>query len=244
MNKNFISLCPIMTSLYERYGECPIPNERHYSAYESLFRAIVYQQLSGKAADTILGRVLKLFDLDILGDIVSFPSPQAFLLMEEDALRGAGLSWNKIRAIKDLSQKQIDGIVPTATEVTTLSNEEIIERLIQVRGIGRWSVEMYLIFTLGREDVWPTDDLGVRKGFAHAYGLTEMPTPKQIATMADHLKPFRSYAAWYCWRVCSDLKLQQKASDKKVSPKKTKSPKAKSKSSEPDIDILDDLGLK
>ena len=211
MNKDFLKLCPKMAALHERFGDCPIPNERGYSIYESLFRAIVFQQLSGKAASTILARVLKLFDLEILGDIVTFPSPHAVLLMDEDALRGAGLSWNKIRAIKDLSQKKIDGVVPDNDVAHGLSDDELVERLISVRGIGRWTVEMCLIFTLGREDVWPADDLGVRKGFAYVYGHKEMPTPKEIMGMADHLKPFRSYAAWYCWRVCDELKPQKPA---------------------------------
>lgn len=209
MNKDFLKLDPKFEQLFEKFGPCPIPSERGYSAYEALFRAIVFQQLSGKAASTILGRVLKLFDLEILGDIVPFPSPQAFIAMDDEALRGAGLSWNKIAAINDLSQKKIDGVVPDNHEIGHLSDDEIVERLSSVRGIGRWTVEMYLIFTLGREDVWPIDDLGVRKGFAHIYGLEEMPKPKEIISMADHLKPFRSYAAWYCWRVCDELKPQK-----------------------------------
>lgn len=209
MNKNFLKLDTKFAALYEKFGPCPIPSERNYSAYEALFRAIVFQQLSGKAASTILARVLKLFDLEILGDIVTFPSPHAFLAMDDEAKRGAGLSWNKIKAINDLSQKKIDKIVPDNHEIGHLSDDEIIERLSSVRGIGRWTVEMYLIFTLGREDVWPIDDLGVRKGFQHIYGLEEMPKPKEIAIMADNLKPFRSYAAWYCWRVCDELKPQK-----------------------------------
>ncbi len=209
MNKNFLKLDSKFAALYEKFGPCPIPSERNYSAYEALFRAIVFQQLSGKAASTILARVLKLFDLEILGDIVTFPSPHAFLAMDDEAKRGAGLSWNKIKAINDLSQKKIDKIVPDNHEIGHFSDDEIIERLSSVRGIGRWTVEMYLIFTLGREDVWPIDDLGVRKGFQHIYGLEEMPKPKEIAIMADNLKPFRSYAAWYCWRVCDELKPQK-----------------------------------
>lgn len=206
MNKTFLTLCPIMAALHARFGDCPIPSERNYSAYEALFRAIVFQQLSGKAASTILGRVLKLFDLEILGDIVTFPSPQAFLAMDDEAKRGAGLSWNKIKAINDLSQKKIDGVVPDNDEVKHLSDDEIVARLISVRGIGRWTVEMYLIFTLGRTDIWPIDDLGVQKGFQHTYGLAALPKPKELAPLADHLRPFRSYAAWYCWRVCDELK--------------------------------------
>lgn len=206
MNKDFLKLEPKFKPLYEKFGPCPIPSERDYSAYEALFRAIVYQQLSGKAASTILGRVLKLFDLEILGDIVSFPSPHSVLAMDDEAMRGAGLSWNKIKSINDLSQKKIDNIVPDNHEISHLSNDEIVERLTSVRGIGRWTVEMYLIFTLGREDIWPIDDLGVRKGYQQIFGLEEMPKPKEIANMADNLKPYRSYAAWYCWRVCDELK--------------------------------------
>jgi DNA-3-methyladenine glycosylase II len=206
MNKNFLKLDSKFSDLFERFGECPIPSERNYSAYEALFRAIVFQQLSGKAASTILARVLKLFDLEILGDIVTFPSPQAFLAIDDDAKRAAGLSWNKIKAINDLSQKKIDGIVPDNHEITHLSDDEIVARLTSVRGIGRWTVEMYLIFTLGREDIWPIDDLGVRKGFQHIYGLEAMPKPKELEQLGEKLRPFRSYAAWYCWRVCDGLK--------------------------------------
>jgi|APTNR8051073442_1049403.scaffolds.fasta_scaffold05591_3 DNA-3-methyladenine glycosylase II len=209
MNKTFVTLCPTMAKLHARFGDCPIPSDRGYSAYEALFRAIVFQQLSGKAAGTILRRVLALFDLEILGDIVPFPSPQAFLLMDDEAKRGAGLSWNKIKAINDLSQKKIDGIIPDNEEISHLPDDEIVERLVSVRGIGRWTVQMYLIFTLGREDIWPVDDLGVQKGFQHAYGLDALPKPKELAVLADHLKPFRSYAAWYCWRVCDELKPQK-----------------------------------
>ena len=222
MNKTFLNLCPEMAKLHSRFGDCPIPSERGYSAYEALFRAIVFQQLSGKAASTILGRVLKLFDLEILGDIVSFPSPQAFLAMDDEAKRGAGLSWNKIRAINDLSQKKIEGVVPDNEEVHHLSDDEIVARLISVRGIGRWTVEMYLIFTLGRTDIWPIDDLGVQKGFQSIYGLDALPKPKELAPLADHLRPFRSYAAWYCWRVCDELKPQKPA---KGPPETTKKPR-------------------
>lgn len=224
MNIDFLKLDKKFAQLHERFGPCPIPSERGYSAYEALFRAIVFQQLSGKAAGTILGRVLKLFDLEILGDIATFPSPQAFLAMDDEAKRGAGLSWNKIRAINDLSQKKIDGIVPDNDEVHHLSDDEIVSRLVSVRGIGRWTVEMYLIFTLGRTDIWPIDDLGVQKGWAHVYGLETLPKPKELAPMADHLKPFRSYAAWYCWRVCDELKPLKQP---KGPPEATKIPKQK-----------------
>lgn len=206
---NIVDLDDKFAPLVEKFGACPIPIEHNYSAYEALFRAIVFQQLSGKAASTILGRVLKLFDLEILGDVVKFPSPQAVLAMSDEALRGAGLSWNKIAAIKDLSRKKIENIVPDNHEVTHLSDDEIVERLISVRGIGRWTVEMYLIFTLGRKDIWPSDDLGVRKGYQQVYGLEEMPNPKQMKELGAHLSPLRSHAAWYFWRVCDELKPQK-----------------------------------
>lgn len=180
MNKDFLKLDPKFEQLFEKFGPCPIPSERGYSAYEALFRAIVFQQLSGKAASTILGRVLKLFDLEILGDIVPFPSPQAFIAMDDEALRGAGLSWNKIAAINDLSQKKIDGVVPDNHEIGHLSDDEIVERLSSVRGIGRWTVEMYLIFTLGREDVWPIDDLVFAKVLRIFMASKKCQNPKKL----------------------------------------------------------------
>lgn len=196
MSGDLAALCPVMARLVDTHGPCPIPTRESQSAYQSLFRAIVYQQLSGKAAGTILGRVLTL-----CGDPNNAPDPAHFLSHSDEALRGCGLSRQKIAALKDLSVKRQDGIVPDSAEIDHLPDEDIITRLTQVRGVGQWTVEMYLMFTLGRPDVWPVDDLGVRKGWMLAYGLPEMPKPKAFKTVADHLRPFRTQAAWYCWRA-------------------------------------------
>lgn len=193
-------LDPVMAGLLAAHGRCPIPTRPDHGPYESLFRAIVFQQLSGKAAGTILGRVLALF-----GDPERTPAPEAFVARPDEDLRGCGLSRQKIAALKDLSAKRLEGIVPGRGEIEHLDDDEIIARLSSVRGVGRWTVEMYLIFTLGRPDVWPVDDLGVRKGWAVAYGLGEQPTAKTIGAMAEHLRPFRSHAAWYCYRALDTL---------------------------------------
>lgn len=214
MNKYLDALDPVMKRVVAEHGPCPLPTNEEQGAYESLFRAIVYQQLSGKAAGTILKRVLALFD-PLLNDIpTAFPSPEAVSHMDDEALRGAGLSWNKIKAIKDLSLKRIEGVVPDLHEIAHLSDDEIVARLISVRGIGRWSVEMYMMFTLGRPDVWPVDDLGVRKGYQLAYGLESMPTPKALMALGEGFRPWRSHAAWYFWRE-ADAKSAKAKEEKK-----------------------------
>lgn len=201
MNTYLDSLCPVMKGLIETHGPCPMPTDKAQGAYDSLFRAIVFQQLSGKAASTILGRVIALFDPKLEGVTPAFPEPEAVLAIDDEALRGAGLSWNKVKAIKDLSQKRIDGVVPDFEDIQHISDDEIVERLVSVRGVGRWTVEMYLMFTLGRKDVWPSDDLGVRRGYMNAYGLEAMPTPKQLVALGERFRPWRSHAAWYLWRA-------------------------------------------
>jgi DNA-3-methyladenine glycosylase II len=155
-------------------------------------RAIVFQQLSGKAATTIFNRVLALFP-------APFPEPHMVLDIEDEKLRGAGLSRQKIAAIRDLAAKRIEGVVPHARAMTHLPDEEIIERLVSVRGVGRWTVEMYLIFTLCRPDVLPVDDLGVRKGAEKLYKRTF--TPKELAAFGERWAPHRTAAAWHFWRV-------------------------------------------
>ena len=196
MGEHLAALCPVMARLVASHGPCPIPTRESQTAYQSLFRAIVYQQLSGKAAATILRRVLTL-----CGDPETAPAPDHFLRQSEADLRSCGLSRQKLAALQDLSRKRLDNVVPDSAEIDHLPDADIIQRLTQVRGVGQWTVEMYLMFTLGRADVWPADDLGVRKGWMIAYGLPEMPKPKAFKTMADHLSPWRSQAAWYCWRV-------------------------------------------
>jgi DNA-3-methyladenine glycosylase II len=158
-----------------------------------LVRSVVYQQLSGKAASTIHGRMIALWpDKD-------HPDPEDLLEASPDALRGAGLSRQKIAALKDVSLKRIEGVIPDARKLSRMGNEEIIERLTAARGVGRWTVEMYLMFTLGRPDVLPVDDLGVRKGAEKLYRREF--TPKTLGKYGERWAPFRSAAAWHLWRL-------------------------------------------
>ena len=163
------------------------------SAFESLLSAIVYQQLAGAAARTIHGRVVT-----ALGGAPILP--ESVLATKPELLRAAGLSANKLAAIIDLAAKFIDGTVPVH-DLDELSDDEIVERLVKVRGVGRWTAEMFLIFQLHRADVWPVDDLGVRNGWARIHDLSTPPTSKELAPLGDVLRPYRSTAAWYCWRA-------------------------------------------
>ncbi|MFL6583590.1 MAG: DNA-3-methyladenine glycosylase family protein [Chthoniobacterales bacterium] len=163
--------------------------------FDALAESITYQQLSGKAASTIWRRVRAIFGNP------KFLDPKKVLATADEVFRAAGLSGNKTLAIKDLAQKTLEGIVPTARALVKMSDEEIIERLTQVRGIGRWTVEMLLLFDLARPDVWPIHDLGVRKGFAKTFGKRKMPTPQQLMKLGERWRPYRSVAAWYMWRA-------------------------------------------
>jgi O-6-methylguanine DNA methyltransferase len=164
--------------------------------FQSLAESIVYQQLHGKAAATILARVVALFAPR------RFPSPREMLEMDDGRLRGAGLSRNKLLAVKDLAQKTIDGVVPPGVdELESLSDDRIVERLTQVRGIGRWTVEMLLLFRLARPDVLPATDYGVRKGFALVHKKRKLPEPKALLAYGEKWRPYRSVASWYLWRV-------------------------------------------
>jgi DNA-3-methyladenine glycosylase II len=163
--------------------------------FDALAESIAYQQLSGKAAATIWGRVLALFPKR------KFLDPKLVLKMPDRKLRAAGLSRSKVAALKDLAARTIDGTVPTGRALAKMSDEEIVERLVQVRGIGRWTAEMLLLFDLGRPDVWPVHDYGVQKGFAKTFGKRKLPTPKQLLKQGEKWRPYRSVAAWYFWRA-------------------------------------------
>ncbi len=163
--------------------------------FDALAESIAYQQLSGKAAATIWKRVCAIFPKR------KFLDPKLVLETPDRKFRVAGLSRSKVAALKDLAAKTIDGTVPTARQMAKMSDEEIIERLIQVRGIGRWTAEMLLLFDLGRTDVWPVHDYGVRKGFAKIFGKRKLPTPKQMDKHGRKFQPYRSALAWYCWRA-------------------------------------------
>ena len=192
------------------------------SPYEALMEAIVYQSISGKAAATIFERVKALSGFgndgvasgakhartlagtELAGKVSGngrVPTPVEVLKLTKRQLRKAGLSGAKILAMRDLAQKTIDGIVPTHDEALKLSDNELVERLDSVRGIGRWTVEMFLIFRLGRPDVLPIHDLGVQKGWSVAYGKKQMPRPKELEKFGERWRPYRTVASWYMWRA-------------------------------------------
>jgi DNA-3-methyladenine glycosylase II len=186
---------PILGQLIERVGPSTFKPRSRRSPYESLVRAVANQQLSGKAADTILGRFIALFPEQ------PFPRPEDVVGLPDDRLRSAGFSRAKCVSIKDIAAKTLEGVVPDRRRMARLSDEEIIESLTAIRGVGQWTVEMLLIFTLGRPNVLPIHDLGVRKGFALTYKLEAMPTPKALLEHGRTWEPFRTTASWYLWRA-------------------------------------------
>ncbi|HTF90789.1 MAG TPA: methylated-DNA--[protein]-cysteine S-methyltransferase [Planctomycetota bacterium] len=169
------------------------------STFEALLRTIVYQQLNGKAASTIHGRVVELLP----GKRID---PRALLAIEETALRGAGLSRAKVAAARDLAQRSVAGEIPDREELAAMSDEEVVERLTVVRGIGRWSVEMLLMFWLGRPDVLPVGDFGVKNGFMVLMKRRAMPTERALELHARRWRPFRSVASWYMWRAVDEAR--------------------------------------
>jgi DNA-3-methyladenine glycosylase II len=178
-----------------RYNITPAVTIRPFDA---LAESIAYQQLSGKAAATIFGRVRALYPKR------KWLDPEQLLATPDETLRAAGLSRAKTAALKDLAAKTIDGTVPAGRALIRMSDDEIVARLTAVRGIGRWTVEMLLLFDLGRPDVWPVDDYGVRKGFAKTFGRRKLPTPKQLMKFGEKWRPYRSVAAWYFWRALDE----------------------------------------
>ena len=165
------------------------PGKSHFA---ELARSICYQQLAGRAAAAIHGRFAALFD--------GTPTPQAVLAMSMEQLRGVGLSGSKATSILDLAEKVDAGLVELE-RMNRLPDDVVVRELILVRGIGEWTAHMFLMFQMGRLDVWPTLDFGVRSGFAQMYGLAEMPTPKQLEPEGDRFRPYRSLVAWWCWRA-------------------------------------------
>ena len=193
---------PVMAGLIAaagRYRPDPLPD---HPPFESLARAIAHQQLHGVAAERILSRFI-----EACGE-GGFPLPQQVLAAKEARLRATGFSYAKIAALKDLAAKTLSGVVPARSELDALSDVQIIQRLTEVRGIGRWTVEMMLMFQLMRPDVLPVDDFGVRNGFRLAYRLSGMPTPRALAQFGERWQPHRSLAAWYLWRA-NDLARQK-----------------------------------
>jgi methylated-DNA-[protein]-cysteine S-methyltransferase len=181
-----------LAAAIDTVGPCALKLDRAETTFAALAQSIAYQQLTGKAAATIFARV---------GAACRPFTPEQMLRTSDAALRGAGLSGSKLLALKDLARKSIDGTVPHLDDLHTLSDDAIVERLTAVRGIGRWTVEMLLIFRLGRPDVLPIDDYGVRKGFAKVYRKRELPKPKDLEKFGERWRPYRSVASWYLWRV-------------------------------------------
>src|SRR2546426_5086439 len=185
---------PKFATLIERAGPYRLRVEQLQSPFQALAESIVYQQLTGKAAATIHGRLVALFPGKRL-------TPQRLIDTHHRRLRSAGLSRAKVLALKDLAAKTIDGTVPTMRRLQEMADAEIIEHLTAVRGIGQWTVEMLLIFRLGRPDVLPVTDYGVRKGYARIFGGGRLPSPKYLARRGERWRPYRSAAAWYLWRA-------------------------------------------
>ncbi len=194
-------------------GECRLLKETTQSIFAALLESIIYQQLNGKVAAIITARVQALFPDNTQqlrtrrGLVAGFPTPEQILAAPEALLRSAGLSQAKMLAIRDLAAKTLDGTVPTIQQAHRMTDDELVERLVAIRGIGRWTVEMLLIFRLGRPDVFPVDDYGVRKGFANMRKLAELPKPKELLAYGEKWRPYRSVASWYLWRA-ADTKVR------------------------------------
>jgi DNA-3-methyladenine glycosylase II len=186
---------PRLGDLIARVGEFTMRPAPTQSLFASLMRSIVYQQLTGKAASTIVGRATRACTPR------HFPTPRELLLVPVERLREAGLSAAKTAAVRDLAEKTIDGTVPSLAQIRRMTDQEIIEQLTLVRGIGPWTVEMLLIFRLGRPDVFPVTDLGVRKGFGLTFRKGKLPDPAVMLRRGERWRPYRSVASWYLWRA-------------------------------------------
>ena len=208
---------PKLGNLIARVGPFTMKLASTQSPFEALTEAIIYQQLHGKAAATIHRRLLESFELAPVGSRpAQHPTPQHFLDCPNEQLRAAGLSKNKALALRDLAAKTIDGTVPTLARIRRMSDDAIVEHLTQVRGIGVWTVEMLLIFRLGRPNILPVSDYGIRKGFALTFGKLkppkeggpvkvtplDLPKPDIIHRRAKKWQPWSSIASWYLWRAC------------------------------------------
>ena len=215
-----------LAKIIAKAGPCFLQPEATQNLFESLMEAIIYQQLNGKVAATITARVKALFPENTHriktrhGEAAGFPSPEQVLAATPELLRSAGLSQAKMLAIRDLAAKALDGTVPTVREAHKISDDALIEHLTAVRGIGRWTVEMLLIFRLGRPDVLAVDDYGVRKGFAKMHRMDELPKPKELQAYGERWRPHRSVACWYMWRAAEMKDLPEPGAEKKAAVKK------------------------
>ncbi len=196
-----------LAKIIAKAGPCAMKPENTLNIFDALLESIIYQQLNGKVAAIITERVKALFPENVgrirtrHGEAAAFPTPEQILAATPELLRSAGLSQAKMLAIRDLAAKALDGTVPTVREAHKISDDALVERLTTVRGIGRWTVEMLLIFRLGRPDVLAVDDYGVRKGFAKMHRMDELPKPKELMAYGERWRPHRSVACWYLWRA-------------------------------------------
>jgi len=191
--KHLVASDPVMRRLIREHGKCDLTPETRRPPFQSLVMAVAHQQLNGTAANNILARFKKLFPGR------RFPRAEDLASVTDKQLRACGFSFAKIASIRDIASKTLNGIVPASRQMVKLPDDEIIERLTEVRGVGRWTVEMLLIFQLGRPDVLPADDFGVRNGFRHAYKKRDLPTVKELLAFGERWRPHRTTAAWYLW---------------------------------------------
>jgi len=192
-----------MQALIRRVGRCGYAQEKR-EPYEALVRAIAHQQLHGAAARTILARFLGLHPN------TPFPTPEQVLSTDVAAMRACGFSGSKTASIRDIALKTLEGVVPTRRAASRQADAELIERLTVIRGVGRWTVEMMLMFNLGRFDILPVDDFGVREGYRKLHGLEVQPKPKDLAAIGEMWSPWRSVASWYLWRAAEAGKANTK----------------------------------
>jgi len=185
----------VLGRLIKKIGPCGWKPDKRRSPFEALVRSVAYQQLNGTAAATIFGRVKALYPGR------KFPSPEELLATTDEQLRGAGLSRAKVAAIKDIAAKTLGGIVPTSRAIARMEDAAILSQLTTIRGVGPWTVEMLLMFKLGRPDILPVTDYGVRKGFALTFNLKNLPTAAELLEHGEKWRPYRSIAAWYLWRA-------------------------------------------
>ncbi|GBQ89745.1 DNA-3-methyladenine glycosylase family protein [Gluconobacter albidus] len=195
---------PGLAAAIARIGPCTLRGDDGQEPYDALLRAIAGQQLHGAAARKIFGRLCLLGEQGT-GDGAP-PSPGRLLELSEESLRACGLSGNKLLAMRGVAQARLDGTVPSRADARTMTDEELIVRLVTLRGIGRWTVEMLLMFTLNRPDVMPVDDFGVREGWRRLRGLELPPKPKALKEETARFSPYRSTLAWYCWRMAEEGK--------------------------------------
>jgi len=184
----------VLARLIRKVGPCELIPRKRCSPFHALVQSVAHQQLNGTAANTILKRVMALYPRR------KFPSPDDVLATPDEKLRSAGLSRAKVASIKDIAAKTVEGVVPPPRAIAKMPDAEILERLTTIRGVGPWTVEMLLIFTLGRLDVLPATDFGVRKGFGVVFRRDELPKPAELLEHGERWRPYRSIASWYLWR--------------------------------------------